>query len=211
MFAAEKWMFALEQCKGRTAVMMVIDREVEVDAMLQCEATGDPKESHAIPESEAQEGPKIEAAYTQEESFEQELVCKSNAGGKKMTMAEDAIKLRDWILDNAGLEAQSMPIATWILWLIDRERWEAYEREHTLSTWEEGVELVFSYLKAAQVAGSPAEEECLLSPCPPAEGGCLLVSPSEAEPHQSPAIEAEQHQSPAREAEQHQFPAKGGD
>ena len=32
----------------------------------------DPKESHAIPESEAQEGPKIEAVYTQEESFEQE-------------------------------------------------------------------------------------------------------------------------------------------
>ncbi len=32
----------------------------------------DPKESHAIPESEAQVGPKIEAVYTQEESFEQE-------------------------------------------------------------------------------------------------------------------------------------------
>ncbi|MGH0179804.1 UNVERIFIED_CONTAM: hypothetical protein FKN15_002360 [Acipenser sinensis] len=32
----------------------------------------DPKESHTIPESEAQEGPKIEAVYTQEESFEQE-------------------------------------------------------------------------------------------------------------------------------------------
>ncbi|MGH0140235.1 UNVERIFIED_CONTAM: hypothetical protein FKN15_070896 [Acipenser sinensis] len=32
----------------------------------------DPIESHAIPESEAQEGPKIEAVYTQEESFEQE-------------------------------------------------------------------------------------------------------------------------------------------
>ncbi|XP_058851990.1 zinc finger protein 23-like [Acipenser ruthenus] len=32
----------------------------------------DPKEGHAIPESEAQEGPKMEAVYTQEESFEQE-------------------------------------------------------------------------------------------------------------------------------------------
>ncbi|XP_058851993.1 zinc finger protein 239-like isoform X2 [Acipenser ruthenus] len=32
----------------------------------------DPKERHAIPESEAQEGPKIEAVYTQEDSFEQE-------------------------------------------------------------------------------------------------------------------------------------------
>ncbi|MGH0141235.1 UNVERIFIED_CONTAM: hypothetical protein FKN15_073120 [Acipenser sinensis] len=53
-------------------------------------------------------------------------------------MAEDARKLRDWILENAGLEAQSMPIAIRILWLMDRERWEAYEREHILSTWEEG-------------------------------------------------------------------------
>ncbi|XP_058871800.1 zinc finger protein 239-like [Acipenser ruthenus] len=32
----------------------------------------DPIESQAIPESEAQEGPKIEAVYTQEDSFEQE-------------------------------------------------------------------------------------------------------------------------------------------
>ncbi|MGH0116887.1 UNVERIFIED_CONTAM: hypothetical protein FKN15_040876 [Acipenser sinensis] len=77
-------------------------------------------------------------------------------------MAEDTRKLRDWILDNAGLEVQYMPIATRILWLIDRERWEAYKRERTLSTWEEGVELVLSYLEAslsgtaAQVAGSPA-------------------------------------------------------
>ncbi|MGH0163184.1 UNVERIFIED_CONTAM: hypothetical protein FKN15_060654 [Acipenser sinensis] len=36
-----------------------------------CKETN-PIESHAIPESEAQEGPKIEAVYTQEESFEQE-------------------------------------------------------------------------------------------------------------------------------------------
>ncbi|MGH0132358.1 UNVERIFIED_CONTAM: hypothetical protein FKN15_049022 [Acipenser sinensis] len=79
-------------------------------------------------------------------------------------MAEDAIRLRDWILDNAGLEAQSMPIAIQALLLMDRERWEAYERERTPNTLEEGVELVLSYLEAAinrtaaQVAGSPAEE-----------------------------------------------------
>ncbi|MGH0167774.1 UNVERIFIED_CONTAM: hypothetical protein FKN15_053605 [Acipenser sinensis] len=77
---------------------------------------------------------------------------------------------------------------------MDRERWEAYEREHTPNNLEEGVELVLSYLEAAingtaaQVAGPPAEEcllspsppaegECLLSPCPPAEGECLLVLP----------------------------------
>ncbi|XP_058874042.1 zinc finger protein 30-like [Acipenser ruthenus] len=35
----------------------------------------DPKESHAMPKSEAQEGPRIEAVYTLEESFHQELTC----------------------------------------------------------------------------------------------------------------------------------------
>ncbi|MGH0136784.1 UNVERIFIED_CONTAM: hypothetical protein FKN15_062072 [Acipenser sinensis] len=142
-------------------------------------------------------------------------------------MAEDAIRLRDWILDSAGLEAQSMPIAIRILWLMDRKRWEAYEREHTPNTLEEGVELVLSYLEAAinrtaaQVAGSPAEEKCLLSPSPPAEEEsllspsppaeekCLLVAPSE--PHPSPAREGDPHQSPAREGDPHQSPARVGD
>ncbi|MGH0152209.1 UNVERIFIED_CONTAM: hypothetical protein FKN15_035800 [Acipenser sinensis] len=99
-----------------------------------------------------------------------------------MTTAEDARKLRGWILENAGLEAKSLPIAIQFLWMMDRERWEAYAREHTLTTWEEGVELVLSYLEvaisatAAQVAGPPAEEY-LLSPSLPAEGECLLVLP----------------------------------
>ncbi|MGH0119119.1 UNVERIFIED_CONTAM: hypothetical protein FKN15_052948 [Acipenser sinensis] len=123
-------------------------------------------------------------------------------------MAEDAWKLRDWILENAGLEAQSMPVAIRILRLMDRERWEAYEREHTLSTWEEGVELVLSYLEAAitttaaQVAGPPAEE-CLLSPSPPAEGECLLVLPPQPkweEPeHPQPKWEEPEHPQPMRE------------
>ncbi|MGH0117580.1 UNVERIFIED_CONTAM: hypothetical protein FKN15_005082 [Acipenser sinensis] len=116
-----------------------------------------------------------------------------------MTTAEDASKLQDWILDNAGLEAQSMPIATRILWLIDRERWEAYGREHTLSTWVEGVELVLSYLEAAitktaaQVEGPPAEGKCLLSPSPTAEGECLLSlsPPAEGECLLSPCPPAE--------------------
>ncbi|MGH0145954.1 UNVERIFIED_CONTAM: hypothetical protein FKN15_007081 [Acipenser sinensis] len=125
-------------------------------------------------------------------------------------MAEDARKLRDWILENAGLEAKSLPLAIQILWMMDRERWEAYAREHTLSTWEEGVELVLSYLEAAitttaaQVAGPPAEEyllspslpaegECLLSPSPPAEGKCLLSPspPAEGECLLSPSPPAE--------------------
>ncbi|MGH0162613.1 UNVERIFIED_CONTAM: hypothetical protein FKN15_042957 [Acipenser sinensis] len=78
-----------------------------------------------------------------------------------MTMAEEYKKLRDWILENAGLEAKSMPVAIQILWMMDRERWEAYAREHTLSTWEEGVELVLSYLEAAinKTAAQPKRGE----------------------------------------------------
>ncbi|MGH0146969.1 UNVERIFIED_CONTAM: hypothetical protein FKN15_009380 [Acipenser sinensis] len=100
-----------------------------------------------------------------------------------MKTAEDYRKLGDWIRENAGLEAKSLPIAIRILWMMDRERWEAYQREHTPNSLEEGLELILSYLKAAitttaaQVAGPPAEGECLLSPSPPAEGECLL-SPS---------------------------------
>ncbi|MGH0180875.1 UNVERIFIED_CONTAM: hypothetical protein FKN15_005102 [Acipenser sinensis] len=68
-----------------------------------------------------------------------------------MTTAEDARKLRDWILENAGLAAQSMPVAIRILWMMDSERWEAYQREHTPNNLEEGLELVLSYLEAARV------------------------------------------------------------
>ncbi|MGH0121000.1 UNVERIFIED_CONTAM: hypothetical protein FKN15_070192 [Acipenser sinensis] len=48
----------------------------------------DPKESHAIPESEAQEGPQIEAVYTQEESFEQEW-CPCLTQGRGLTFVKD--------------------------------------------------------------------------------------------------------------------------
>ncbi|MGH0175919.1 UNVERIFIED_CONTAM: hypothetical protein FKN15_071703 [Acipenser sinensis] len=91
-----------------------------------------------------------------------------------MTTAEDARKLRDWIVENAGLEAQSLPMVVRALWMMDSERWEAYQQEHTPNNLEEGVELVLSYLEAAinataaQVAGPPAEEY-LLSPSPTAE------------------------------------------
>ncbi|MGH0115236.1 UNVERIFIED_CONTAM: hypothetical protein FKN15_006664 [Acipenser sinensis] len=78
-----------------------------------------------------------------------------------MTTAEDARKLRDWILENAGLEAQSMPVAIRILWMMDRERWEAYQREHTPNNLEEGLELVLGYLEAAitTTAAQPKWEE----------------------------------------------------
>ncbi|RXN01549.1 hypothetical protein EOD39_6399 [Acipenser ruthenus] len=90
-------------------------------------------------------------------------------------MAEDAIRLRDWIQDSAGLEAQSMPIAIRVLWLMDRERWEAYEREHTPDTLEEGREvelpLTHSGSGAPLVASSlgdactsPPRDACTLPP-----------------------------------------------
>ncbi|MGH0133482.1 UNVERIFIED_CONTAM: hypothetical protein FKN15_055724 [Acipenser sinensis] len=147
--------------------------------------------------------------------------------------------MRDWVLEYAGLEAQSLPIAIRILWMMDRERWEAYQRKHTPNNLEEGLELVLSYLEAAisetaaQVAGPPAEGECLLSPSPPAEGECLLspcppaeeecllsrCPPAECEcllvslppPSPTPAREGDKHQSPASEAEPHQSPATVGD
>ncbi|RXM33837.1 hypothetical protein EOD39_14691 [Acipenser ruthenus] len=48
----------------------------------------DPTESHAIPESEAQEGPQIGADYTQEESFDQEW-CASLMQVTELTCIKD--------------------------------------------------------------------------------------------------------------------------
>ncbi|MGH0130782.1 UNVERIFIED_CONTAM: hypothetical protein FKN15_066311 [Acipenser sinensis] len=48
----------------------------------------DPKESRAIPKSEAQEGPRIEAAYKQEESFDQEW-CASLKQVTELTCVKD--------------------------------------------------------------------------------------------------------------------------
>ncbi|MGH0151749.1 UNVERIFIED_CONTAM: hypothetical protein FKN15_001676 [Acipenser sinensis] len=62
---------------------------------------------------------------------------------------QDTRKLKDWFLENAGLEAQSLPMVVRALWMMDSERWEAYQGEHTPNTLEEGVELVLSYLEAA--------------------------------------------------------------
>ncbi|MGH0127519.1 UNVERIFIED_CONTAM: hypothetical protein FKN15_064755 [Acipenser sinensis] len=142
-----------------------------------------------------------------------------------MTTAEDARKLLDWILENAGLEAKSLPIAIRIMWMMDSERWEAFQREHTPNNLEEAEgECLLGPRPPAEdecllSPSPPAEGECLLGPRPPAEDECLLVTlppPSltparEGDKPQSPARKAEPHQSPAREAEQHQSPAKGGD
>ncbi|XP_058873602.1 zinc finger and SCAN domain-containing protein 21-like isoform X1 [Acipenser ruthenus] len=48
----------------------------------------DPKESHAILKSEAQEGPRIESVHTQEESFHQEW-CASLKQGTELTCVKD--------------------------------------------------------------------------------------------------------------------------
>ncbi|MGH0144836.1 UNVERIFIED_CONTAM: hypothetical protein FKN15_012136 [Acipenser sinensis] len=48
----------------------------------------DPKESHAMPKSEAQEGPRIEAVYKQEESFDQEW-CASLKQVTELTCVKD--------------------------------------------------------------------------------------------------------------------------
>ncbi|MGH0138059.1 UNVERIFIED_CONTAM: hypothetical protein FKN15_026036 [Acipenser sinensis] len=116
-----------------------------------------------------------------------------------MTTAEDARKLKGWFLENAGLEAQSLPMVVRTLWMMDSERWEAFQQEHTPNNLEEGVELVLSYLEAtingtaAQVAGPPAEGEYLLSPSLPAEGEYLLSPslPAEGEYLLSPSLPAE--------------------
>ncbi|MGH0114961.1 UNVERIFIED_CONTAM: hypothetical protein FKN15_065885 [Acipenser sinensis] len=64
-------------------------------------------------------------------------------------------------LENVGLEAKSLPIAIRILLMMDKERWEAYQREHTPNNLEEGLELVLSYLEAAitTTAAQPKWEE----------------------------------------------------
>ncbi|MGH0152150.1 UNVERIFIED_CONTAM: hypothetical protein FKN15_053522 [Acipenser sinensis] len=110
-----------------------------------------------------------------------------------MTTAEDARKLKGWILENAGLEAQSLPMVVRALWMMDSERWEAFQQEHTPNNLEEGVELVLSYLEAT-INGTAAqpkreaqknkevkdwEEECRLRArhprrCNKPSPGCLL-------------------------------------
>ncbi|MGH0162502.1 UNVERIFIED_CONTAM: hypothetical protein FKN15_042797 [Acipenser sinensis] len=91
---------------------MVIDREVEVDAMLQCEATGDPKETHANSESEAQEGPKIEAVYTQEESFEQECCASLMQVTELACVKDEEVPQQECVpIKEEFIEQECVPIA----------------------------------------------------------------------------------------------------
>ncbi|XP_058874058.1 zinc finger protein 16-like [Acipenser ruthenus] len=72
----------------------------------------DPKESRAIPKSEAQEGPRIEAAYTLEESFDQEW-CASLKQVTELTCVKDeeVPRLECVPIKEEFIEQECVPIA----------------------------------------------------------------------------------------------------
>ncbi|MGH0147310.1 UNVERIFIED_CONTAM: hypothetical protein FKN15_048205 [Acipenser sinensis] len=72
----------------------------------------DPKESHAIPKSEAQEGPRIEAVYTLEESFDQEW-CASLKQDTELTCVKDeeVSQLECVPIKEEFIEQECVPIA----------------------------------------------------------------------------------------------------
>ncbi|XP_058874121.1 zinc finger protein 239-like isoform X1 [Acipenser ruthenus] len=72
----------------------------------------DPIESHAVPKSEAQEGPMIDAAYTQEESFDQEW-CASLKQVTELTCVKDeeVPRLECVPIKEEFIEQECVPIA----------------------------------------------------------------------------------------------------
>ncbi|MGH0178767.1 UNVERIFIED_CONTAM: hypothetical protein FKN15_078367 [Acipenser sinensis] len=72
----------------------------------------DPKESHAVPKSEAQERPRIEAVYTLEESFHQEW-CASLKQGTELTCVKDeeVPRLECVPIKEEFIEQECVPIA----------------------------------------------------------------------------------------------------
>ncbi|XP_058862309.1 uncharacterized protein LOC117965237 isoform X1 [Acipenser ruthenus] len=72
----------------------------------------DPKESHAIPESEAQEGPKIEADYTQEESFEQECCASLMQVTELACVKDEEVPQQECVpIKEEFIEQECVPIA----------------------------------------------------------------------------------------------------
>ncbi|MGH0169502.1 UNVERIFIED_CONTAM: hypothetical protein FKN15_057012 [Acipenser sinensis] len=72
----------------------------------------DPKESHAIPESEAQEGPKIEAVYTQEESFEQECCACQMQVTELACVKDEEVPQQECVpIKEEFIEQECVPIA----------------------------------------------------------------------------------------------------
>ncbi|XP_058874206.1 zinc finger protein 239-like [Acipenser ruthenus] len=72
----------------------------------------DPKESHAMPKSEAEEGPRIEAVYTLEESFHQEW-CASLKQVTELTCVKDeeVPQLECVTIKKEFIEQECVPIA----------------------------------------------------------------------------------------------------
>ncbi|MGH0167995.1 UNVERIFIED_CONTAM: hypothetical protein FKN15_061874 [Acipenser sinensis] len=72
----------------------------------------DPKESHAVPKSEAQEGPRIEAVYKQEEPFDQEW-CASLKQVTELTCVKDeeVPQLECVPIKEEFIEQECVPIA----------------------------------------------------------------------------------------------------
>ncbi|MGH0149557.1 UNVERIFIED_CONTAM: hypothetical protein FKN15_015514 [Acipenser sinensis] len=70
----------------------------------------DPKESHSVPETEAQEGPRIEAVYTREESFDQEW-CASQVTELTCVKGEEVPRLECVPIKEEFIEQECVPIA----------------------------------------------------------------------------------------------------
>ncbi|MGH0168313.1 UNVERIFIED_CONTAM: hypothetical protein FKN15_054170 [Acipenser sinensis] len=118
----------------------------------------------------------------------------------------------DWVSDPEW-NWEDLPKVVDLLWARYGEHWEHWEQHYYPVPFVNPAAVVINYLAADmglpqqvdfQVGGATPtctltglEGKCLLSPSPPAEEECLLVSPSEAEPHRSPAIGGAPHQSPA--------------
>ncbi|XP_058873622.1 zinc finger protein 286A-like [Acipenser ruthenus] len=89
-----------------------IKEESPVLESAECEHLSDPKESHAMPKSEAQEGPRIEAVYTQEEPFDQEW-CASLKQVTELTCVKDeeVPRLECVPVKEEFIEQECVPIA----------------------------------------------------------------------------------------------------
>ncbi|MGH0173255.1 UNVERIFIED_CONTAM: hypothetical protein FKN15_006917 [Acipenser sinensis] len=72
----------------------------------------DPIESHTIPESEAQEGPKKEAVYTQEESFEQEWCASLMQVTELACVKDEEVPQQECVpIKEEFIEQECVPIA----------------------------------------------------------------------------------------------------
>ncbi|MGH0160099.1 UNVERIFIED_CONTAM: hypothetical protein FKN15_047097 [Acipenser sinensis] len=95
------------ELKAVRGCINAIDADIKQPLMFQ-----DPKESHAIPESEAQEGPKIEAVYTQEESFEQECCASLMQVTELACVKDEEVPQQECVpIKEEFIEQECVPIA----------------------------------------------------------------------------------------------------